>query len=131
MESTYQISKGRLWTSYILQGLIVLLFLFGAVSNILQTEMAVKGATDLGYSSDSVLYMGLILLISTLLYLIPKTAIFGAVLLTGWLGGAVATHIMHKDPLFNMIFPVVFGILIWLCIWLRNNKLQQLMPFVR
>lgn len=131
MESDHQISKGRLWISYILQGLVVLLFLFGAVSNILQSEMAVKGAMDLGYSSASVFYMGLILLISTLLYIIPKTTIFDAVLLTGWLGGAVATHVLHNDPVFNMIFPVVFGILIWLSIWLRNNQLRQLLPFVR
>ena len=120
------LSKTRKWISYILQGVVVLMFLMGAVMNILQTEQAVAGATALGYPEPTVLLLGVTLLISTLLYVFPKTSGFGAVLLTGWLGGAVASHVIHEDPLFNTLFPVIFGIVIWLALWLRQEKVQRL-----
>ena len=121
-----EISKARLWMSYILQGVVVTMFLLGAVMNILQTEEAIAGATGLGYSESSVLHLGIVLLISTLLYAFPKTSAFGAVLLTGWLGGAVASHAIHQDPLFNTVFPILFGVVIWLALWLRQEKVQRL-----
>ncbi len=122
-------SKARLWISYILQGIIVIMFLMGAVMNILQTEQAVTGATTLGYPESAVLHLGIALLISTLFYAFPKTSGFGAVLLTAWLGGAVATHVIHQDPLFDTIFPVLFGIVMWLALWLRQEKVQKLFAF--
>ncbi|MEN8789460.1 MAG: DoxX family protein [Flavobacteriaceae bacterium] len=125
MESTNQIPRGRLWTSFILQGLVILMFLLGSVNNILQTEMAVNAAVDMGYPEASVLYLGIVLLLSTILYALPKTNFIGAVLLTAWLGGAVATHVIHNDPLTLTLFPVVFGILVWLSLWLRDPKLQK------
>ena len=124
-----RISKGRLWTSYILQAIVVLMFLMGAANNILQTEQAVNGATALGYPESSVLYLGIILLAATLLFIIPRTCIVGAILLTGWLGGAVATHVIHEDPAFNILLPVIFGIVVWLSLWLRNKKLQELLKW--
>ena len=108
-------SKARLWISYILQGIIVIMFLMGAVMNILQTEQAIAGATDLGYQE--------------LFYAFPKPSGFGAVLLTAWLGGAVATHVIHQDPLFDTVFPVLFGIVMWLALWLRQEKVQKLFAF--
>ena len=123
---TTEISKARLWISYILQGIVVTMFLMGAVMNVLQTEQAVAGATGLGYPESAVLILGIALLLSTLLYAFPKTSGFGAVLLTGWLGGAVASHVIHQDPLFTTIFPVIFGIVIWFALWLRQEKVQQL-----
>ena len=126
---TTSVSKTRKWISFILQGVVVIMFLMGAVMNILQTEQAVAGATALGYPEAAVLLLGVTLLISTLLYVFPKTSGFGAVLLTGWLGGAVASHVIHQDPLFNTLFPVIFGIVIWLALWLRQDKVQQLFSF--
>ncbi|NAS13294.1 DoxX family protein [Poritiphilus flavus] len=126
MNSTNPIPKTSRWISYILQGLIVLMFLMGAMMNLLQTEEAISGATELGYPESTVLYLGLILLASTILYIIPRTAILGAILLTAWLGGAVATHIIHSDPLFNTLFPVVFGVLLWFALWLRLEKVKGL-----
>lgn len=126
METVKTTSKGVLYTSYILQGIVVLLFLMGAANNVLQTEMAVEGAVEFGYPEHAVLYMGLILLISTILYAIPKTTFIGALLLTAWLGGAVATHLIHNDPLTNIFIPVVFGIIVWVAIWLRSEKLRAL-----
>ncbi|SKB70023.1 DoxX family protein [Maribacter arcticus] len=126
METDKKVSKGVLYTSYILQGIVVLLFLMGAANNVLQTEMAVEGAVEFGYPEHTVLYMGLILLVSTILYAIPKTTFIGALLLTAWLGGAVATHLIHNDPLTNIFIPVVFGIIMWVAIWLRSEKLRAL-----
>jgi hypothetical protein len=126
METDKKVSKGVLYTSYILQGIVVLLFLMGAANNVLQTEMAVEGAVEFGYPEDAVMYMGLILLVSTILYAIPKTTFIGALLLTAWLGGAVATHLIHNDPLTNIFTPVVFGIIVWVAIWLRSEKLRAL-----
>ncbi len=128
MEKNNGISKGRLWTSYILQGIVAAMLLMGAANNILQTEMAVTGAVDMGYPKSSVLYLGIVLLISTLLYLYPKTNILGAILLTGWLGGAVATHIIHKDALGMVLMPVIFGVVLWLALWLRDNRYAILLP---
>ncbi|GGD69336.1 membrane protein [Emticicia aquatilis] len=122
------IAKGRLYTSYGLQGLLTVMFLMGAANNLLQTETAVKGATDFGYPAESVLFLGIILLISTILYAYPKTTILGAILLTAWLGGAVATHIIHKDAVSMSLPAVFFGVLVWVSIWLRDGQLQGLFP---
>lgn len=125
MEQVKKVSKGLLWTSYILQGIIVIMFLIGAFNNLLQTEMAINGAVEMGFPQASVMYLGVILFFSTVLYAIPKTTFIGGLLLTAWLGGAVATHIIHKDPTFNILFPVIFGILVWLSVWLRNEQVRN------
>lgn len=127
METTKEISRGRKWASYMIQAVVVFLFLAGAINNLLQTESAVNGAAELGYPKEVVLYLGLTLLLSTVLYIIPRTSIIGAILLTAWLGGAVATHVIHQDPLFNTLFPVIFGILVWLGLMLRRPSLQGLL----
>lgn len=124
MEKTEKLSKVRLWVSYVLQSLVVIMLLMGAAMNLLQTETAVSGAKEMGYPGSSVFYLGIVLLISTVLYAIPKTTLIGAILLTGWLGGAVATHVIHKDPVFNVVFPVIFGIVVWGSLRLRNTRLN-------
>ncbi len=127
METNNKVSKGKLWSSYILQGIVLLMFFWGAASNILETEQSVNGAVALGYPEETVRALGIILFTSTLLYAIPRTAIIGAILLTAWLGGAVASHVINQDPLFNKLLPVIFGIIIWLSIWLRGRKLQYIL----
>ncbi len=127
MESANKVPKFRLWASYIIQSIVILMFLMGAVNNILLTESAVNGAVELGYAEDTVFNLGIVLLISTILFAIPRTSFIGAILLTAWLGGAIATHVIHNDPIFNVLFPVVFGILIWTGLWLRDKRLQKLL----
>ena len=127
METNKTKSKGILWTSYILQGLIAAMFLMGAINNLLQTKMAVDGAVEMGYPKSSVFYLGLVLLLATILYIIPRTTFIGGLFLTAWLGGAVATHIIHNDPAFNIFFPVIFGIIMWLSIGLRNDKIRSIL----
>lgn len=126
METTNKISKVRLWASYILQGIVVAMFLMGSIMNLLQTEEAVTGAVAIGYPKEAVFYLGIVLFIGTLLYAIPKTVILGAIVLTGWLGGAIATHVINGDPLFNIVFPLLFGTVIWGSVLLRNEKLKAL-----
>jgi hypothetical protein len=72
--------------------------------------------------------MGIVLLACTVLYLIPRTAILGVILLTGYLGGAVATHVRVGEGLFPVLFPVVFGALLWGGLWLRDERLRALIP---
>lgn len=131
MTKDKQPSKVRLWISHILQILLGLMFLLGAATNLMGTEESIATGIEMGYPEGSLAYLGIVLGVSALLYLIPKTNILGALLLTAWLGGAVATHIIHKDPVENMLAPVVFGILIWGILLLRDGKLLQLLPLRR
>jgi hypothetical protein len=87
--------------------------------------MAVKGASDRGFPESIVITLGGILLICALLYAYPKTSVIGAVLITAWLGGAVATHIIYGD---TAMISVVFGIIVWMAIWLRNTDLKFVFP---
>jgi hypothetical protein len=74
--------------------------------------------------------LGIVLLISTVLYIVPKTSVLGAILLTGYLGGAVATHARISNPVFtHMLFPVYLGILLWLGLFLRDERVRRLIPF--
>lgn len=122
------ISKVRLYISYGLQGLMTLSFLMGAFMNLSHNEEAVKGAVDMGYPESVITYLGIILLVSAVLYVIPKTNILGAALLTAWLGGAVATHVIHKDAIGLTMAPVVFGVLVWVALWLREGGLASIFP---
>lgn len=131
MESQNKKSKGIIWTSYILQGLLVAMFLMGALSNILQTELAVNGALEMGYSKESVPYLGVVLLVISILFAIPKTNIIAGLLITAWLGGGVATHVIHGDPLANILAPVIFGIVVWFSLLLRNDQLRALLFSVK
>ena len=129
MHTGKKISKGVLWTSYILQIMLVGMFLMGALSYLLQTERAIIGAVEMGYPKTSLLYLGVFLFSATILYSIPKTTFVGGLFLTAYLGGAVATHIIHNDPILHVMSPVIFGILIWPSIWLRDEKLTTILFF--
>lgn len=108
--------------------LIGLFLFFGAISSILLLDMAVEGSAKFGLDKGPLPAIGVALLISTLLYLIPPTAILGAILLTGYFGGAVAIHVRAGDPLLNMLVPVVFGMFVWLALYLRIPELRRMVP---
>jgi hypothetical protein len=81
---------------------------------------------------SQIITIGVILLVCTILYLIPQTAVLGAILLTGYLGGAVATNFRVQAPLFsNVLFPVYLGIFVWLGLYLRDARIRELLPFRR
>jgi len=87
----------------------------------------VQATVQLGYPETAIVGIGLALLISTLLYAIPCTAIFGAILLTGYLGGAVASGVRIGAPLFNIVLPVVFGVIVWAALAMRNPRLERVL----
>ena len=123
---TASVSKGALWTGRIISGLIVAFMFFDSSLKIFKFAPAVEGTAKLGYPANSLVPMGIALLVSTLLYAIPRTSILGAILLTGYLGGAVATHVHGSDPWFA--FPIVLGVLAWGALYLRDAGLREFIP---
>jgi hypothetical protein len=121
-------SKGMLWTGRVISTIFALFMLMDAVMKLIQPEAVVKGTVELGYPQSSITGMGIVLLISTVLYMIPRTAVLGAILLTGYLGGAVATHVRVSAGLITILFPVIFGVMIWLGLFLRDSRLRALVP---
>ena len=107
------ISNKRLWASRLMSGLPALFLLMDGGMKLFKPPVVVEATSQLGYPESTIVGIGLVLLISTILYLIPRTAILGAILLTGYLGGAVATHVRLRAVLFNIIFPVLCGALLW------------------
>lgn len=115
-----------LWTGRIISGLLVVLLLMDASIKLLRIPAAVEGTAKLGYPTDSIVPIGIALLIGVILYAIPRSAVLGAILLTGYLGGAAATQFRVESPWF--CFPVVLGMLVWLGLYLRDGRLRQILP---
>jgi hypothetical protein len=122
------ISKVKLITSYTLQGIVVIFLVIGAINNILKTETAIANAKALGYPESALLPMAIVLLAGVMCYVIPKSSITGAIILTAWFGGAVATHIIHGDSPYILLSPIVFAIIVWIAIRLRDNSVQAIIP---
>lgn len=122
--------ESRPWAGYLISGLPVLFLLFDSLGKFVKPEPIVTGTVELGYQETVILPLGIILLVCTIIYLIPKSSVLGAILLTGYLGGAVATHVRVGNPLFtHTLFPVYIGVLLWLGIYLRSPGLRRLIPF--
>ena len=123
-------SKAAIWASRIMIGIPALFLLLDGVMKLVKPEAVVKGTIELGYLESVIVPLGVVLLLSTVLYVIPRTAILGAILLTGYLGGAVATHVRVGNPLFShTLFPVYLGALLWGGLYLRDTRLRALIPF--
>lgn len=123
------VSKKALWGGRVLSGLPALFLLVDAVAKLFKPAPVVEGTLKLGYAESSIVPMGVVLLVCTLLYLIPRTSTLGTILLTGYLGGAVATHVRVSDPLFtHVLFPVYFGVMLWGGLYLRDPRLRALIP---
>jgi DoxX-like family len=111
--------------------LAVLFMLFDAVGKFVMPASVVQASVRLGFPLNLSVTLGILLSASTILYAIPRTAVLGAVLLTGYLGGAVAIQMRAGSPLFETLFPVLFGIVAWAGIYLRDCKLRQVFPVRR
>ena len=134
MQSEDQVatSKAALWTGRVFSVFAALFLLVDSIMKVVKAAPAVEGTAQLGYPVTVVFGIGVTLLICTIIYLIPRTSIFGAVLLTGYLGGAIATHVRVSNPLFtHTLFPIYVAILIWGGLYLRDEKLRALIPFRR
>jgi hypothetical protein len=125
-------SKTSIWVGWIFSGLTVLFMLFDGISKLAMEHHVVEATTQIGYPQEVIRPLGIILLVCTVLYAIPRTAVFGAILLTGYLGGAVASKVRMEDPIFSSIlFGVYFGILAWVGLYLRDERLRSLIPLRR
>ena len=122
-------SKAMFWTGWILSILPSLMLLFSGTMKLLKGEAVVTGFGELGYPEQLILPLGIVEVGCTLVYLFPRTAGLGAILLTGYLGGAVATHARLLQPVF--VAPVVLGVLIWGGLYLRDARVRALVPFRR
>jgi len=133
MDATSQVtspSKGSIWTGRVISALIVLFLLFDSVLKFMKPAPVVETFAHLGLSMSLANPLGIILIVCALLYAIPQTSIIGAILLSGYLGGAVCTHLRVGDPLFShILFPTYMGALLWLAIYLRDVRLRALIPF--
>src|ERR1700730_10394016 len=125
-------SSKVLWTGRILSGLVVLFLLVDAGFKLIKPlpAPAVKAFGQLGYPVGLATGIGIVLLGCIALYLIPRTSVLGAILLTGYLGGAVASHVRVGDPwLSHALFPVYVGLLVWGALYLRDQRLRALIPW--
>jgi hypothetical protein len=116
------------WFGRILSGFAVLFLTFDAVVKLLKAAPAVEATTQLGYPESVIVAIGLIEVVLLILYLIPRTSVLGAVLWTGYLGGAVASQLRVGNPLFShTLFPIYVATMLWLGLWLRDRRLRTLL----
>lgn len=125
--TTERPSRAVARTGLVVTGLVSLFLLFDSVSKLMQPQMVVDATVQMGFPASSVLVMGTVLLVCLALYLVPRTAVLGAVLLTGYLGGAVCAQLRIEAPLFsNLLFPVYVGVFVWLGLYLRDERVRQM-----
>jgi len=124
-------SKGLLWTGRVLATLTVLFMLFDAFGKFMKPTQVTEACVRLGIPLSQTFAIGVLLLVSTLVYAIPRTAVLGAVLLTGYLGGAVAIQMRAGSSTFETVFPVIFGVVAWAGVYLRDCGLRRVFPFKR
>lgn len=125
---TATVSNKSIWAGRIVSGLVILFLLFDAVLKFLKPAPVVEGTVRLGYPESVIIPLGIVLTICTILYAIPRTSVLGAILLTGYLGGAVATHVRLSEGAFSVCFPIALGVLIWGALYLRDLRLRALIP---
>ena len=121
-------SKPALWTGRILTILLALFMIMDGAMKLVKPEPVVKATAQLGYPTTAITGIGIALLICTALYLIPQTAALGALLLTAYLGGAVASQVRIGASPFSLLFPVIFCVLIWVSLLLRESRLRTVLP---
>ena len=123
------ISEARLWAGRIMSGLAVLFLLWDGVMKLLKPAMVVKATRELGYPESDIVRIGAVLLAYTLLYIFPRTSILGAILLTGYLGGAIASQVRAQASWFNVVFAFAFACLVWGGLWLRDIRVRNFLPY--
>ncbi|HUB29664.1 MAG TPA: DoxX family protein [Terracidiphilus sp.] len=123
--------KGAVWTGRVLSTLAVLFMLFDAAGKFVMAGPVVEAFQRLGFPTSLAPGVGVLIVICTLAYVIPRTAVFGAVLLSAFLGGAVAIQMRAGSPLFETVFPVIFGVIVWAGVYLRDCRLREVFPIRR
>ena len=128
---TVPVSNKTRWTGRILSTLGVLFMLLDSLSHLAKPAPVAEAFARLGYPLSLSFGIGILGLVCAVIYAIPRTSILGAILLTGYLGGATAANLRVNDPLFETLFPIIFGVVVWSGIFLRNNLLRRLIPMQR
>ncbi|UDL87488.1 DoxX family protein [Mesorhizobium sp. PAMC28654] len=134
ISETAPVSSGALWTGRVLSGLIVLFMIFDGVIKLPPLDVVTQTMTLIGWPADPSVarLLGVIGLVSTALYAVPRTSVLGAILLTAYMGGAIATHMRIGSPLFShTLFGVYLGIILWAGLFLRDPRARALIPFSR
>jgi len=125
VHNDHVISNRQVWAGRILSGLAVLFLVWDGVMKLLKPAVVVKATQELGYPESAIVGIGVVLLVCTLLYLFPRTSILGAILLTGYLGGALASQVRVQASWFNVVFAFVFACVVWGGLWLRDPRVRQ------
>jgi hypothetical protein len=128
---TASVSKKMLWAGRILSAIPVLFLSFDGVAKLFKPASVVEATVRLGYPESVIPGLGILLLVCTVVYVVPRTSVLGAILLPGYLGGATATHVRVGDQLFPILFPSIVGALIWGGLFLRDERLRPLIPLRR
>jgi hypothetical protein len=120
-----EVSPTSLWAGRVLSALPVLLFLVTGLFSVLKPGVAAQGAARYGYPDTAMLRIAIVEIACAVVYAIPQTSVLGAILMTGYLGGATATHVRVGEPFF---LPIIVGIVVWLGLFLRDGRLRALLP---
>ena len=134
ISETEPVSSGALWTGRVLSGVIILFMIFDGVIKLPPLEIVTQTMVQLGWPADPNVarMLGIIGLVSTALYAWPRTSVLGAILLTAYMGGAIATKVRLDSPLFShTLFGVYLGVILWAGLFLRDPRLRALIPFGR
>ena len=118
----------KIWAGRIISSLAALFCAMDGGMKLFKPSFVIQATVQLGYPETDIVGIGITLLICTVLYVIPRTSILGAVLLTGYLGGALASQLRAGMGLFNILFPAIFGVLVWGGLWLRDERVRAVLP---
>ena len=122
--------RAILWTGRAMSGLVILFLLFDGAIKLIPLDVVITTSQELGIPAHLARTLGVLTLAGTLLYAWPRTAVLGAILLTGYLGGAIYVHVRAGSPMFShTLFGVYLGLLLWGGLWLRDERLRSLFPF--
>ena len=126
VEDRRPVSHRQLWSGRIISGLAALFLLIDGIMKLLRPAAVVKATRELGYPESDIVGIGVVLLVCTALYLFPRTSILGAILLTGYLGGAMASQVRAEASWFNVVFAFILACLVWAGLWLRDIRVRKL-----
>ncbi len=124
-------TSGVVWTGRVLTGLSALFLVFDAVGKIMLPKQVLDASSRLGFPLSLIPGVGILLLLITIVYVIPRTAVLGAVLITGFLGGAMAIQMRAGSPTFELLFPLIFALVVWGGVYLRECRLHRILPLRR
>lgn len=125
-DSESPIGKGHYWTGWALSGLVAAFLAVDGIMKLVKPEVVIKATVELGYPESSIVGIGLVLLVSTFFYVYPRTSAIGGLLLTGYLGGAVAAHV-RVGANGNLVMPILFGVFLWAGLWLRVERVRRVL----